>query len=96
MECNAKWRKTMWKLIKWLRVKKLGNAGNTVMTMQDEMSQVIISESIVYSPAARKSVNSVIRMNNQGDSYKYERPVKSGMVSAPPFGGSHPAPKWED
>ena len=86
----------MWKLIKWLRVKKLGNAVHNVMTMQDGMNQVITRESIVYSPAARKSVNPVIEMNDQGDSYKYEGPVKSGMVSAPPFGGSHPAPKWED
>ena len=86
----------MWKLIKWLRVKKLGNAVNSVMPMQDRMSQVITRESIVYSPAARKSVNSVIEMNERGNSYKYEGPVNSGMVSAPPFGGSHPAPKWED
>ena len=83
----------MWKLIKWLRVKKLGNAVNNIVTMQDGMSQVIIRESIVYGPAARKSVNSVIEMNKPG---KYEGPVKSGMVSEPPFGGSHPAPKWED
>ena len=58
----------MWKLIKWLRVKKLGNAVNNVVTMQDRMNQVTIGESIVYSPAARNSVNSVIEMNRQGDS----------------------------
>ena len=86
----------MWKLIKWLRVKKLGKAVNNVAAMQDQMSLVIIRESIVYSPAARKSVNSVIEMNERENSYKNEGPVKSGMVSAPPFGGSHPAPKWED
>ena len=53
-------------------------------------------KSVAYSPAARKSVNSVIEMNERENSYKYEGPVKSGMVSAPPFGGSHPVPEWED
>ena len=31
----------MWRLIKWLRVKKLGNAVNNVVTMQDGMNESI-------------------------------------------------------
>ena len=67
---------------------------NRIMPTQDGNESY--GKSIVYSPAARKSVDSVIRLNKQEDSYKNERSVISGMVSAPPFGGSHPVTMWED
>ena len=58
-------------------------------------SAVGLKDSVVYSPAAQSSVNSVTEKRNRKSVIKKE-PMLSGMITAPPFGGSHPAPKWED
>ena len=58
--------------------------------------RIVGGKSIVYSPAARKSVNSGIKLNKWKSSYEKRGSMVSGMISAPPFGGSHPVPKWED
>ena len=102
MECNAKWYRACgsWSNGCGLKIENAKRKFDS-MTMQyrnaiQKWIRYSYGKSIVYSQAARKSVNSGIRLNKKDDSYKVDRSMISGMASAPPFGGSHPVPMWED
>ena len=62
-EMQCKVSKYVWKLNKWLRIKNWEHA----VTTHDGASGFSLSErnSIVYSPAARNSVNSVMEVRNK-------------------------------